>query len=88
MFRALLALFRPLRTIARELTLIRELYELELSERMVDPRWKPLPLYRITEEPRKGDTEITYQGERDLPKHKRWNPIDPNDPMDDDDVFS
>ena len=86
MFRTLLAIFRPLHTIARELTLIRELYELELSERVVDRRHSPAPLYRITEKPRKGDTEVFYSGEAELPKFKQWNPVDPDEPMDDENV--
>lgn len=74
MFRALLALFRPLHAIAKELTLIRELYELELSERRVDPKHVAQPLIRITEKARKSDTEVSYVGENQLPRYKQWNP--------------
>jgi len=45
-----------LRNIARELSIIRELYELELATH------KP-PIWRITESPGKGDTEVFYTGE-------------------------
>ncbi len=63
MIRTLLALFRPLTTIAREIRIIRELYEEELSRR--DP-----PIYRVTEKPSKDDTEVSYAGiDR---KKSRW----------------
>lgn len=73
MIRALLAIFRPLYTIAKELTTIRELYELELSERYVPDQSKHLPLIRITEKPKKGDVEVTYQGTMADP---RWKQLD------------
>jgi hypothetical protein len=56
----------PLGTIARELTILRELYEAELSAR-------EHPIYRVTEKPRKDDTEVTYAGVRDTrPGFKKW----------------
>ena len=73
MLRALLAIFRPLYTIAKELTTIRELYELELSERYVPDQSKHLPLIRITEKPKKGDVEVSYQGTTADP---RWKQLD------------
>jgi len=72
MLKALLAVFRPLYTIARELTTIRELYEMELRERVVYPNALPLPIMRITSKPKKGDVEVTYQGEMG----PRWKDID------------
>jgi hypothetical protein len=63
MLRLLLALVRPLGQIARELRTIRELYELELQQRVVDGR--PAPIYRLTEKPSGKDTEVSYAGERD-----------------------
>lgn len=64
MIRALLAIFRPLHVIAKELTTIRELYELELANRYVNMKDAvPVPLMRITEKPKKGDVEVTYQGQ-------------------------
>ena len=71
MLRALLAIFRPLHIIAKELTTIRELYELELSERYVPDQSKHLPLIRITEKPKKGDVEVTYQGQTVGPNWKQ-----------------
>ena len=76
MLKALLAVFRPLHTIARELTTIRELYELELSNRLVDPRHVERPLMRITEKPKKGDVEVTYQGDVTGPA---WKQLDWDD---------
>ena len=65
MLRTLLALFRPLTTIARELAIIRELWELELASRQP-------PIYRVTERPSKRDTEVTYSGVIDKrPVYKR-----------------
>lgn len=66
MFRVLLALLRPLSAIAAELRNLRELYEADLASR-------PTPVYRVTEQLRKGDTEVTYAGEADeRPLYKRW----------------
>ena len=66
MLRTLLALFRPLSTIARELSIIRELYEMDLASR-------DQPIFRVTERPSKHDTEVSYTGVRDdRPKYKRW----------------
>lgn len=47
----------PFSQIARELTIMRELYELDLASR--NP-----PIIRITESPSEGDTEVTYTGEQ------------------------
>jgi len=83
MIRALLALFRPLYTIAKELAIIRELYELELRERHVNPQWAPMPLSRVTEKPKKGDVEVNYFDENaDQRKHKQvdWEDEDEFDP--------
>ena len=74
MLRALLAIFRPLYTIAKELTTIRELYEQELANRYVNLKDAvPMPLSRITEKPKKGDVEVTYQGTSPDP---RWKQLD------------
>jgi len=76
MLRQLLMFFRPLRVIASELTVIRQLLELELASR--DP-----PIVRITESPRADDTTVSYQGIEDRrPKHKRWEPVE-GEEMDD-----
>jgi len=78
MLKALLAIFRPLHTIAKELTIIRELYEMELLERQIHTgkEWVPAPLTRITEKPKKGDVEVTYQGDATGP---RWKQLDWDD---------
>lgn len=66
MLRLLLSLLRPLPELAKELRLLRELYELDLASRTP-------PVYRLTEKPSKRDTEVTYQGQSDdTPRHKRW----------------
>jgi len=80
----LFSLLAPFAVIARELTILRELYELDLGSRQP-------PLYRITETPSIRDTEVSYAGEKDdTPKHKKWfSPIDVEDEFDDsDDVES
>lgn len=53
------------------MTLIRELYEMELAERRIDPNHVPNPLVRITEKPKKGDVTVTYQGDIDGPRYKQ-----------------
>lgn len=64
--KTLLAFFRPLRSIASELRIIRELYELDLQSR-------DNPIIRQTERPSKADTEVSYSGVTDrTPRHKRW----------------
>ena len=83
MLKALLAIFRPLHVIARELTTIRELYELELSDRYVPDQSKHLPLTRITEKPKKGDVEISYQGDT---TGQRWKELDWEEGPDEEDV--
>lgn len=51
----------PLAQIAAELRALRELYEMDLAER--NP-----PIIRITEKPRRADTEVSYM---DAPEDKR-----------------
>jgi hypothetical protein len=65
--RTLLALFRPLKAIALELHILRELYELDLASR-------ENPVYRVTEKPHGDDTEVTYAGvePEPKPKHRTW----------------
>lgn len=58
MLRLLLNLLRPLPEIARELRLLRELYELDLASRTP-------PVYRLTEKPSQRDTEVSYQGQEE-----------------------
>lgn len=53
MWNKLLSIFSPFSLIAKELSIIRELYELDLASR------RP-PIYRFTESPGKRDTEVTY----------------------------
>lgn len=53
MFKRIKSFFLPFQAIASELSILRELYELDLANR------KP-PIYRITESPNKHDTEVTY----------------------------
>jgi hypothetical protein len=53
MFKRLAAVLHPFSVIASELTIIRELYELELM------RLEP-PIVRVTEEPTGEDTEVFY----------------------------
>jgi hypothetical protein len=53
MWNRVIEAFFPLTTIAKELTAIRELYELDLGSR------RP-PVYRVTETPGKSDTSVTY----------------------------
>ena len=66
MIRLLLSIFRPLGVIAKELTILRQLYEADLAAR-------EQPIYRVTEKPTKDDTVVTYAGVSDeRPKHKRW----------------
>ena len=66
MLRTLLAIFRPMKQIADELRIIRQLYEAELE--MHDP-----PIYRVTEAPSKRNVEISYTDVADeRPAYKRW----------------
>jgi hypothetical protein len=65
--RFLFSIFRPFASIARELRIIRELYELDLASR------RPDPIYRLTEKASKKDTEVSYSGViDDRPMYKRW----------------
>lgn len=57
-FAALRITLRPFGSIARELKIIRELYELELSSR--NP-----PIMRVTEKPSRKDTQVSYMGVED-----------------------
>jgi len=52
-FKSLKELLFPFSVIAKELTTLRELYELELSSRTS-------PIRRITEKPKASDTEVSY----------------------------
>ena len=61
MFRRLKDLIIPFSGIAQELRILRELYEMDLASR--NP-----PLVRVTEEPRRADTEISYMGDEPKPK--------------------
>ena len=56
--------------------MIRQLYELELANRVVDPKAVERPLMRVTEKPKKGDVEVTYQGDTVGP---RWKQLDWDD---------
>lgn len=56
MFKVLSRLLFPFSVIAKELTTLRELYELELSSRTP-------PIRRVTEKPRASDTEVSYMDE-------------------------
>lgn len=51
----------PFSKIAEELSTLRELYELDLASRHI---------YRLTEKPSKGDTEVSYSSEDIMPKSK------------------
>jgi len=75
----------PFAAIAEELRIIRELYEEELSERVivVGDRIVPAPVRRITEKPSKHDTEVSYPG--DEMKPRRVNIFEPWDEGDEDD---
>jgi hypothetical protein len=52
----------PFMEIAKELRILRELYELDLANREV-------PIRRVTEEPTKYDTEISYSGDEETQPH-------------------
>jgi hypothetical protein len=56
----LLQFLVPLRVIAKELTAIRELYEMEQNDK---------GFHRVTEEPSEDDTEVIYEAQ---PKRKSW----------------
>jgi hypothetical protein len=56
------ALFLPFATIARELQILRELYELELAAH-TDRFGNPDPIRRVTETPGRRDTIVTYAGD-------------------------
>lgn len=80
MIRTLLALFRPLTSIARELRIIRELYEADLDSR-------PNPIHRLTETPNKKDTEVLYAGQSNpRPGYKIWHGSSDEDSEPDSDV--
>lgn len=76
MIKTLLALFRPLHTIASELTHIRKLYEMELANRLVHRDAVEMPLVLITQKPKKGDVEVTYQGDNISPRFKHIDWLD------------
>lgn len=70
-FMPLFGIASSLHLIAKELVIMRELYEADLMSRDV-------PVMRITQKPRESDTEVSYMGENDgLPKHKQWFPWNP-----------
>lgn len=78
-FRDRIAQFvHPFAEIAKELRIIRELYEAELSERYIlqrdGDRLAPAPIRRVTEKPSRHDTEVTYAG--DNPKPDFFGPWD------------
>lgn len=54
------AMLHPFGMIARELSIIRELYEIDLASR--NP-----PVRRVTEEPSRYDTEVSYAGVEEKP---------------------
>lgn len=68
LWRRFVAFWLPVQTgafaleqIAQELRILRELYELELGARREDPMHTiPAPIFRITEEPGRSDTEVSY----------------------------
>jgi len=72
------ALIHPFGVIARELTLLRELYELELSARTP-------PIRRITESPSSKDTEVFYGVEEE--KRTESTLIDPADKFDEWEIY-
>lgn len=53
MIKRLLQIFTPFAVIAKELTILRELYEADLASRET-------PVIRITQSPKKSDTEVFY----------------------------
>lgn len=59
LFQPFVDFLNPFNAIARELGVIRELYELEMAAKGI---------YRITEKPKRGDTEVSYMD--DVPKKK------------------
>lgn len=56
-------LVAPFWAISRELSILRELYELDLASHTP-------PVVRITESPSRGDTEVLYSDESGKPKSK------------------
>jgi len=76
--RLLISLVRPFASIARELRILRELYELDLGSRQP-------PILRHTEKASKRDTEVMYSGvTEDRPMYKRWfGPADVEEDEDD-----
>jgi hypothetical protein len=65
MLKTLLRIVRPFSVIARELTILRELYEAELAAR-------PNPVYRVTEKPRESNTEVLDPDGSESPAWKKW----------------
>lgn len=53
--------FFPLKAIAEELRILRELYELDLGAK-TDHLGRPTPIYRVTEAPNRLDTQVTFAG--------------------------
>lgn len=83
MWSKLLQLIAPFSSIARELAIIRELYEIELASRSPAIR-------RITESPSDADTEITYSDDIPLKTRGSLRKMMEGDTStdEDDDVFS
>lgn len=73
----ILEILNPLHAIAAELKILRELYEADLMSR-------DKPIWRTTEKPSKGDTEVSYGGVKEkAPAYKRWFQSDEEDDNDD-----
>jgi hypothetical protein len=70
MFAKLRAIFLPFSEIAVQLKRLADLKELELKERVIQRDSIASPVILITEEPKKGDTTVSYGGEEDKPKSK------------------
>lgn len=65
MIKAMLAFVRPLHTIAKELTILRQLYQSYLEEKH--------GIVLETAAPHKDDTAVSYSGESDdRAPYKRW----------------
>lgn len=80
MLRLLLVLFRPLPEIAKEIRLLRELYELDLASRTP-------PILRITEKPGRNDTEVSYAGipeEKSKSWKRGWFAAEPDEDVEED----
>ena len=81
--RTLLAFIRPWHTIAKQLTRIADLYEMDLANRVTYPGAMPQPLIPITEKPKRGDVTVSYQGDAAGPRWKELPPEWDEGPEDD-----